>query len=128
MLFASAKCHAVTTTEPDGGASGGNNGGNQTLVHDSGQHHQGNIAGLRIGDAQAVYEIAFLAQKFERSGEGRTAAMHDGDFVAIFRQLNDGASALVQRVLVLKGRAAELDHDLHCRPSCSLKRYMRFIF
>ena len=128
LLFAGAEGHAVSAAEADGRASCGHDGGDQALVHDSGQHHQSDIASLGVGDAQAIYEIAFLAQQFEGASKRGAAAVHDGDLVAVLRQLNDGASALVQCVFVFEGSAAELDYDLHCRPSCSLNPYIRFMF
>ncbi len=128
LLLASAERHAVAAAESDRGTSGGDDGRDQTLVHHSGEHHQRDIAGLRVGDSQAVYEIAFLAQKFQRARKRGSAAVHHGDAVAVIRQFNDGASALLQRGFVLECRAAQLDYNLHCKPSCSLNPYMRFMF
>src|SRR4029077_18038917 len=75
--------------DPNGRNGIGGDGGGEALVEETGENHDGDIAGFAIGDAQASDEIAFDAHALEGGGENAAAAMHNKDFVTLLRECGD---------------------------------------
>ena len=100
----------------------------QTFIDDACQYHQRHVTSLGVSDTEPVYEIAFLAQQLERAGKRGSSAMHYRNTVPVARQFHDGVSAFVEGGFIFEGRTADLDHDLHCKPSSSFHPYIRFMF
>ena len=96
-LFARAKEQAIAAGETDRRLAQRAERGHEALVHFAGEHHQRNVAGFGIGDAQAVDEFALLAQRLEHAGQLHAAAMHDGHLVAVAHKLGDGARAAIEQ-------------------------------
>ena len=55
--------------------------GHQLLVELAGQHHHGDVARLRIGDAQAVDEGGLAAELLQGAAQRRAAAVNDHQLV-----------------------------------------------
>ncbi len=106
LLLAGAKDVAVAAGETDGGLAVGAEGCDERFVDAAGENHQRGVAGLGVGDAQAGDELALLAHLCEGARQLHTAAVDDGDLVAVGDQLGDGLAARVQQLLVLEGGAA----------------------
>ena len=113
---------------PIAGIPGGQNCGHQLLVDHAGQHHQRDVASLRVGDAQPVHELALSCRVVSACGSARCHRHAPRPPVSVLRQLHDRLRALAQRGLVLQRRAADFDYDLHCSPSSSFHPYIRFMF
>ena len=71
LFLAGAKDAAVSAAEADGRLPGGSDRRHQALVHDAGEHHQGNIARLGVGNAQSVDEVAFLCRGVSECASAR---------------------------------------------------------
>ena len=116
-LFAGAEEQAVAAGEADGGLAERAERGDQALVHLAGEDHQRDVAGFGVGDAQAVDELALLAQGLEHAGQLHAAAVDDGDLIAVAHELGDGARAALEQRWSFKARTTEFDDVLHSRPS-----------
>src|SRR5690348_17655193 len=92
------------------------------------EHHDRNIAGFGVSDAQAVDELTGLAELLERDGEMDATAVNKSDQMPILHKAGNRAAAPRQQRLVLQARAANLHNDLHASASCSRQPYMRFMF
>ena len=68
FFFPCAEGHAITAAKADGGKPGLHHCGNNFLIHHSSKDHHRHIASLGVGDAQAIDEVALLAEKLERPG------------------------------------------------------------
>ena len=118
-LFARAEEQAVAAGEADRRLAERAQSGDQALVHVAGKDHQRDVARLRVGDAQAVDELALLAQRLERAGQLHAAAMNHGHLVAVAHQLGDGARAAFEQRRSFQARSAQFDDVLHSRPSAA---------
>src|SRR5262249_7666775 len=127
VLFARAKRVAIAAAHAHGGTSHRGQVGHELLVDSAGQHHEGHIARFRIGDAQAVDELALLAQLFEGAGQRHASSMYDPDAVVLGPR-GDGAGAVVTNILVVERGASDFDDHFQFSPSLSSQPNIRFRF
>ena len=97
---------AVAAGEADGGLAVRAERGDERFVDAAGEDHEGGVAGLGVGDAQAGDELALLAHLGEGAGQLHAAAMDDGDLVAVGDEVGDGFAAGVEDLLVFEGGTA----------------------
>ena len=128
LLLACAEDVAVAAGEAHGGLAVRAEGGDERLVDAAGEDHEGGVAGLGVGDAEAGDELALLAHLGEGLGELHAAAVDDGDLVAVVDEFGDGLAAGVQERLVFEGGSAEFDDEFHSKPSASFQPHIRFMF
>ena len=83
---------AITSGESDCGLAVGADGGYEGLVDAPGEHHDGGVASLGIGDAEAGDELALFAHLGESAGELHASAVDDSDLVAVGDEIGDGFS------------------------------------
>ena len=78
------------------------NGGGELLIEQTGEDHDGSVARLLIGDAQAADELALDTHAFERGCEKPAAAVNDKDFMAFTGECGDLASERTNNDIVLE--------------------------
>ena len=83
------KARGVGRADADGRLSGQRNRARQFLIEQAGKHHDGRVARLAIGDAQAVHEAARDAHARQGRRENFPAAVNDEQFVARARKFSD---------------------------------------
>ena len=91
--------------------------GNELLVHFSGQNHQRHVAGLGVGDAQSVDELALFAKRLQHARQLRAAAVDHGNLVAVARQFCNCAGTSLQKRRNFKASSTQFDDILHSKPS-----------
>jgi hypothetical protein len=87
--------------------------GDERLVDASAEDHEGGVAGLGVGDAEAGDELGLFAELGEEPGQLHAAAVDDGDLVAVARELGDGLRAGGEERGVFEGGSAEFDYEFH---------------
>jgi len=71
--------------------------GYELLVHFSGKKHQRHVASFSIGDAQAVDELALLAQRLQHARQLLTAAVDHRNLMAVASQFGNRARTAFQK-------------------------------
>src|SRR5579863_6868185 len=85
LFLARSESHAIGATETNGSTPRSYDCRDQALIYDPGQHHQSDVAGLGIGDAQSVYEVTLLAQQLQSSSECASSSMNYGNVMTVLR-------------------------------------------
>ena len=67
FLFSCSESHPIAAAKTDCRQACLHHRGNNFFVHHSGKHHDCHIASFRVSDAQAINEIALLAEKLQRA-------------------------------------------------------------
>ena len=83
ILLARAEDVAVAAGEAHRGAALLVERGDEGLVDAAAEDHEGGVAGFGVGDAEAGDELGLFAHLGEEAGELDTAAVDEGDFVAV---------------------------------------------
>ena len=118
-LTAGTHKSAVHAADADGGDAGGIEQGHKLLVDGAGKHHDGQLQGLVVGDAQPIDKRGLLVHTRQPVGErrrrrrGRSRPRH--------RRYVARARSRQHRLAVGQRAPANLHHDrlsLHVNPSC----------
>ena len=128
FLLAGAEDVAVAAREADGGLTVRADSSDEGLVDPAGEDHQGGVAGLGVGDAQAGDELTFFAHLSQRASQLHSSAVDDGDLISIGDEVSDRFTGGVEDLLVLKSGTAEFDDESHSKPSSSFHPHIRFMF
>ena len=121
-LFAGAKDVAVTAGEAHSGCAAVVERGDEGLVHAAAENHKGGVAGFGIGDAQAGDELRGFAHLLAQAGELDATAVHQGDAMAVFGEVGDGAGAAPEERGVFQRGASEFYDKFHGCSSVSVGR------
>ncbi len=103
-------------------------GRHQLLIELAGEHHHGDIAGLRVGYAQAVDEGRLATQLLQGPAQSSAAAMHDHQLVSFAAKVGNGLGELADQFTVVECGPANFHDELHCSPSFSSKPNIRSMF
>src|SRR5580700_4128170 len=89
LFLACPKGHPIRPTQTHRCTSRRNDGRDQGSIYYSRQDHESHVARLSVRNAQAVYEVALLAQQFQSSRERASSTVNYADVMTILRQLDD---------------------------------------
>ncbi len=113
------KARGIACANAHGRLARQRNRSRELLIEQAGEHHDGGIARLAIGDAQTVHEAAGDAHARERGGENLAAAVDHQNFVARARHFGDLPRDRLHVFIAFEQRARNFDHQSHSNPAVS---------